>query len=216
MTAYFIVYQNVTDLDQYTQYLNAVVPVIERRSGRFIAQGTPEVMEGTLPWQRSVVLEWQSHQDFLDFWESEEYAEIKKLREGAAEWQAVVVEGIHPSNSMARLTTYHTIEVEGLNIFYREAGAKEHPTIVLLHGFPSSSHMYRDLMNKLSAQFHVIAPDYPGFGNSDTPPIAQFEYSFDHLSGVIESFLQKLRLDRFSLYVQDYGAPIGFRIATRR
>lgn len=215
MTAYFIVYQNVTDLDQYTQYLNAVVPVIERRSGRFIAQGTPEVMEGTLPWQRSVVLEWQSHQDFLDFWESEEYAEIKKLREGAAEWQAVVVEGIHPSNSMARLTTYHTIEVEGLNIFYREAGAKEHPTIVLLHGFPSSSHMYRDLMNKLSAQFHVIAPDYPGFGNSDTPPIAQFEYSFDHLSGVIESFLQKLRLDRFSLYVQDYGAPIGFRIATR-
>lgn len=82
MTAYFIVYQNVTDLDQYTQYLNAVVPVIERRSSGFIAQGTPEVMEGTLPWQRSVVLEWQSHQDFLDFWESEEYAEIKKLREG--------------------------------------------------------------------------------------------------------------------------------------
>jgi len=113
------------------------------------------------------------------------------------------------------MTTYQTIEVDNLNIFYREAGDKNHPTIVLLHGYPASSHMYRDLINQLKSQFHLIAPDFPGFGNSDCPPINQFEYSFDRLAEVTEHFLEKLGLNRFSLYVQDYGAPIGFRIATR-
>jgi pimeloyl-ACP methyl ester carboxylesterase len=112
-------------------------------------------------------------------------------------------------------TVYRTIEVDGVNIFYREAGLKDRPTIVLLHGYPASSHMFRDLINQLSGQFHLIAPDYPGFGNSDAPPIDQFEYSFDHLADVMEHFLQKLGLDRFSFYIQDYGAPVGFRIAAR-
>lgn len=113
------------------------------------------------------------------------------------------------------MTTYHTVTVDGLNLFYREAGTKNHPTIVLLHGLPSSSHMYRDLMQTLLDRFHLIALDYPGFGNSDTPFIDQFEYSFDHLAEVTEHWLETLGLNRFSLYVQDYGAPIGFRIATR-
>ncbi len=113
------------------------------------------------------------------------------------------------------MTTYNTISIDGLNIFYREAGSKENPTIVLLHGYPASSHMFRELMAELSDQFHLIAPDYPGFGNSDTPSIDKFEYSFDHLADITEQFLQELGLTRFSLYVQDYGAPVGFRIATR-
>ncbi len=112
-------------------------------------------------------------------------------------------------------TTFHNITIDGLNLFYREAGRKDAPTIVLLHGYPASSQMYRGLMTQLSDQFHLIAPDYPGFGNSDTPPIDQFEYSFDHLADITENFLKELNLTRFSLYVQDYGAPVGFRIATR-
>jgi len=105
------------------------------------------------------------------------------------------------------MLTYNTISIDGLNIFYREAGSKENPTIVLLHGYPASSHMYRELITELSDQFHLIAPDYPGFGNSDTPPIDQFEYSFYHLAAITEHFLQALGLTRFSLYVQDSGAP---------
>jgi pimeloyl-ACP methyl ester carboxylesterase len=112
-------------------------------------------------------------------------------------------------------TTFNTITVDGLNLFYREAGVSDNPTIVLLHGYPASSHMYRDLIDRLSDQFHLIAPDYPGFGNSDTLPIDQFEYSFDRLADITEHLLQALGLTRFSLYVQDYGAPVGFRIATR-
>ncbi len=112
-------------------------------------------------------------------------------------------------------TTFHNITVDDLNLFYREAGSKDKPTIVLLHGYPASSHMYRDLLQQLSDRFHLIAPDFPGFGNSDAPPIDRFEYSFDRLADITEHFLQALGLNRFSLYVQDYGAPIGFRIATR-
>jgi pimeloyl-ACP methyl ester carboxylesterase len=112
-------------------------------------------------------------------------------------------------------TTFETITVDRLQIFYREAGSKEKPTIVLLHGYPASSHMYRDLLEQLSDRFHLIAPDFPGFGNSDTPPIDRFEYSFDGLADITEHFLQTLGLNRFSLYVQDYGAPVGFRIASR-
>jgi pimeloyl-ACP methyl ester carboxylesterase len=110
---------------------------------------------------------------------------------------------------------YANIEIEGLDIFYREAGEPGSPKLVLLHGFPSSSHQYRNLMPALAERFHVIAPDYPGFGNSAMPDPATFGYTFDHISSVIESFLAKVGFTRFGLYVQDYGGPVGFRIVTR-
>jgi pimeloyl-ACP methyl ester carboxylesterase len=113
------------------------------------------------------------------------------------------------------MTTYHHIEIEGLKIFYREAGNRDAPTILLLHGFPSSSHMFRDLIPKLADNFHLIAPDYPGFGYSDAPSPEHFEYSFDHLAQVIEKLIRALELQRFSIYIQDYGAPVGLRIASR-
>jgi pimeloyl-ACP methyl ester carboxylesterase len=105
--------------------------------------------------------------------------------------------------------------IEGLNIAYREAGDPASPKLVLLHGFPSSSHQYRDLMRALSGRFHVIAPDYPGFGNSDLPDPSVFSYTFDHLSEIVELFLEKTGFTRFGLYVQDYGGPVGFRILAR-
>lgn len=111
---------------------------------------------------------------------------------------------------------YKTIKVEGLDIFYREAGPINAPTLVLLHGFPSSSHMYRDLITDLATNYHVIAPDYPGFGNSSFPTKDQFNYTFDNLSTIVEKFIDAKGLKKFSLYVQDYGAPIGFRIASKR
>ena len=110
---------------------------------------------------------------------------------------------------------YKTIRVEGLDIFYREAGDASKPTILLLHGFPSSSHMFRDLIPKLSHKFHVVAPDYPGFGYSSAPSVDQYDYTFDNLSNVIEKFANTIGMKRFAIYVQDYGAPIGFRIAVR-
>lgn len=113
------------------------------------------------------------------------------------------------------MTDYRTITVDGLEIFYREAGPKDAPTILLLHGFPSSSHYYRNLITALSEKYHLVAPDYPGFGNSDSPPLDKFEYSFDNLSEVMEKFIRKVGLNKFSLFVQDYGGPVGFRIAAR-
>ncbi len=113
------------------------------------------------------------------------------------------------------MTTYQTVTVDGLEIAYREAGSPHSPTLVLLHGFPSSSHMYRNLIASLSDYFHLIAPDYPGFGYSASPSGETFSYTFDHLADVIEQFLQMLKVTRFGLYVQDYGAPVGFRLATR-
>jgi pimeloyl-ACP methyl ester carboxylesterase len=111
---------------------------------------------------------------------------------------------------------YANIEIEGLDIFYREAGKPGAPKLVLLHGFPSSSHQYRNLIPALAERFHVIAPDYPGFGNSAMPDPATFGYTFDRLSAIVESFLAKVGFTRFGLYVQDYGGPVGFRIVTRR
>jgi pimeloyl-ACP methyl ester carboxylesterase len=112
------------------------------------------------------------------------------------------------------MITYQYAKVRGLKIFYREAGKKDLPTIVLLHGFPTSSFMFRNLIPLLAKTNHVIAPDYPGFGFSDTPSVDDFEYTFDHLAVVMEDFLFKsLGLKKFSIYVQDYGAPIGYRIA---
>ncbi len=113
------------------------------------------------------------------------------------------------------MVTYHTVRIGNVDIFYREAGPPGAPTIVLLHGFPSSSHMYRDLMRELEGDFHLIAPDYPGFGNSAMPSKEEFAYTFDHLSEVMEQFLRELGLERFTLYLQDYGGPVGFRIAVR-
>ncbi len=114
------------------------------------------------------------------------------------------------------MTKYQYANVDGLKLFYREAGSKASPTIVLLHGFPSSSHMFRELIPQLADKFHVIAPDYVGFGYSDAPDTSTFEYTFDHLAAVMEELLFRvLDLKKFSIYVQDYGAPVGFRIASR-
>jgi pimeloyl-ACP methyl ester carboxylesterase len=114
------------------------------------------------------------------------------------------------------MTQYCNTTIDGLNVFYREAGPKDAPTIVLLHGFPSSSHMFRDLIPKLSDRFHVIAPDYIGFGFSAQPAASEFTYTFDNLTSYVEKLLfGTLGLRKFSIYVQDYGAPVGFRIATR-
>ncbi len=111
--------------------------------------------------------------------------------------------------------TYKTADIDGLGIFYREAGPPSAPTVLLLHGFPSSSHMFRDLIPKLAGKYHVVAPDYPGYGFSDAPPIDRFAYSFERLAEVIERFTEELGLTRYSLYMQDFGGPVGFRLATR-
>ena len=110
---------------------------------------------------------------------------------------------------------YRTAEVDGFKIFYREAGPAQAPKLLLLHGFPSSSHMFRDLIPLLADRFHIIAPDLPGFGRSDMPPRTQFKYTFDNIAGVIDRFTEVVKFDRFAVYVFDYGAPTGFRIATR-
>jgi pimeloyl-ACP methyl ester carboxylesterase len=115
----------------------------------------------------------------------------------------------------AARVTYHTTQVDGLKIFYREAGPKNAPTLVLLHGYPSSSHMFRNLIPALSDKYHVIAPDYPGFGFSDSPAPDQYAYTFDHLADTVDHFLGQQGITKYSIYVQDYGAPVGFRLATR-
>ena len=108
-----------------------------------------------------------------------------------------------------------TTTVNGVNIFYREAGSKGNPVLVLLHGYPTSSHMYRNLLRDLSDQYHLIAPDYPGFGRSAQPSIDGFAYTFENFSSIVEALLAQLGVDKFSLYLMDYGAPVGFRIASR-
>ncbi|MFF1360053.1 alpha/beta fold hydrolase [Streptomyces sp. NPDC058297] len=110
---------------------------------------------------------------------------------------------------------YRTADIDGLKVFYREAGAPDAPTLLLLHGFPSSSHMFRNLIPLLADRFHIVAPDLPGFGQSDMPARDDFDYTFDHLTNVIDRLTEVLGLERFALYVFDYGAPVGFRIATR-
>jgi pimeloyl-ACP methyl ester carboxylesterase len=110
---------------------------------------------------------------------------------------------------------FKTVDVDGLNVFYREAGKPGSPKLLLLHGFPSSSHQYRNLAPALADRFHVIAPDYPGFGNSDMPDPKSYAYTFDNTAATIEKFLQKLDFKPVGLYVQDYGGPVGFRILAR-
>jgi pimeloyl-ACP methyl ester carboxylesterase len=113
------------------------------------------------------------------------------------------------------MVSYKSMNVDGLDIFYREAGRPGSPAIVLLHGFPTSSHMFRNLMPALADQFYLVAPDYPGFGNSSMPSVNDYKYSFDGIAGVMDKFIRGKGLERFSLYLFDYGAPVGFRIASK-
>ena len=109
--------------------------------------------------------------------------------------------------------SYRTVQVDDLSIFYREAGPKDAPALLLLHGLPSSSRMYEPLLQRLSDRYHLIAPDYPGFGHSDWPDHTQFAYTFDHIATVMEHVTEALGLTHYSLYMQDYGGPVGFRLA---
>lgn len=111
-----------------------------------------------------------------------------------------------------RQTSYHSVPIDGVDIFYREAGLKENPTIVLLHGFPTSSHMFRNLIPELAKNFHVIAPDYPGFGHSGNPDHQKFAYTFDKFGDLIDKLLTTMGVDKYAIYVFDYGAPVGFRL----
>ena len=111
------------------------------------------------------------------------------------------------------MTSFHTVNVAGNNIFYREAGLKTAPSILLLHGFPTSSHMFRNLIPLLADRYHVIAPDLPGFGFSDAPDRGRFRYTFENLAKIIDRFTQQIGLDHYAIYVFDYGAPVGFRLA---
>jgi pimeloyl-ACP methyl ester carboxylesterase len=118
-----------------------------------------------------------------------------------------------PVLAAAPAVTYSEVDIDGVRIFYREAGPPDAPTLLLLHGFPSSSHMYRDLIPGLADRYHVLAPDYPGFGYSDFPDRGRFAYTFESYARLIDRFVQRLGLDRHALYIQDYGAPIGLRLA---
>jgi pimeloyl-ACP methyl ester carboxylesterase len=126
---------------------------------------------------------------------------------------ATSITGPQTVPSISSTTTFATVMVDGLKIFYREAGPKDAPTILLLHGYPSSSRMFATLIPLLADRYHLIAPDYPGFGESDAPAASQFDYSFDHLAHVVEEFTQQLGLTSYVLYQQDYGGPIGMRLA---
>jgi pimeloyl-ACP methyl ester carboxylesterase len=118
--------------------------------------------------------------------------------------------------SRAGAVSYRSVQVDGVRVFYREAGPKDAPVILLLHGFPSSSHMFRDLIPLLADRYRLVAPDYPGFGQSDMPPPDAFTYTFDNLARVMGRFTEVLGLARYALYVQDYGAPVGYRLASAR
>src|SRR5918994_603550 len=115
--------------------------------------------------------------------------------------------------SLAAETHHRTVSIEGVNVFYREAGPADAPAVVLLHGFPSSSHMFRNLIPALADRYRVIAPDYPGFGESAMPDRAQFQYSFARFTEMVDSLLTRLGAERYALYVMDYGAPVGYRLA---
>lgn len=113
------------------------------------------------------------------------------------------------------MTHYRTATIDGLKIFYREAGDPALPALLLLHGFPASSFMYRELIDRLAHRFHVIAPDYPGFGHSDAPSVVEFSYTFDHLADIVGKLTDHLGLERYGLYMQDFGGPVGFRLTSR-
>jgi len=120
-----------------------------------------------------------------------------------------------PADADPAQVHYRTQAVDGIEIFYREAGSPDAPAVLLLHGFPTSSHMFRDLIPRLAQRYHVIAPDYPGYGFSDAPSPASFTYTFDSLADVMGRFTQAVGLDSYALYMQDFGGPVGFRMAVR-
>ena len=129
---------------------------------------------------------------------------------------AMVIPGLAYGSSMTstrETMTYHRVAVDGINIFYREAGPKDAPTILMLHGFPSSSRMFDPLIPLLADRYHLIAPDYPGFGNSDAPPPAEFSYTFDHLAETTAKLTDAIGLKSYVLFMQDFGGPVGFRLA---
>ncbi len=123
---------------------------------------------------------------------------------------------VHGVVGRSAAVVYRSVKVDGLSIFYREVGRPEAPTVLLLHGFPSSSRMFEPLLTRLSGDFHLVAPDYPGFGHSDAPDAKGFAYTFDHIAKIVDRFTEILGLKRYALYVQDYGGPIGFRLALAR
>lgn len=127
---------------------------------------------------------------------------------------AAPTSGSCPSTSIP-VTRYRTAKVDGAEIFYRVAGSPDRPALVLLHGFPTSSHMFRNLIPLLADKYHVIAPDYPGFGHSAAPGHASFEYSFAHYADLMDGLLQQLKVPRYAMYVMDYGAPVGYRLALK-
>jgi pimeloyl-ACP methyl ester carboxylesterase len=137
------------------------------------------------------------------------------LASGLQPPRSAVAQDDKPASVAPAAVAYRTVKVDGLDVFYREAGPKDAPTILLLHGFPTSSHMFRNLIPALADRYHLVAPDYPGFGNSSAPPTNKFEYTFDNLAKVIDAFTEKLGLARYALYVQDYGAPVGYRLASK-
>jgi pimeloyl-ACP methyl ester carboxylesterase len=141
---------------------------------------------------------------------------MKSHTVGAAILGAAVLAGsaatASPVPSTTATTTYHRVEVDGVGVFYREAGPKDAPTIVLLHGFPSSSREYDTLIPLLATRYHLIAPDFPGFGQSDAPPPSTYAYTFDHLAQTTDHLLEALKVGRYSLYIHDYGAPVGMRL----
>src|SRR5580658_9438348 len=123
---------------------------------------------------------------------------------------------VKPVANAAPVVVHHRFAtIDGLTIFYREAGPADGPVVLLLHGFPTSSHMFRDLIPLLADRYHVIAPDLPGFGFTEAPPRTQFKYTFENLAGVIDGFTHTIGLDRYAIYVFDYGAPVGFRLALK-
>ena len=131
-------------------------------------------------------------------------------------WLLLLVCVFAAGAARAEPVSYHYVTVDGLRIFYREAGPADAPVVLLLHGFPTSSRMFDGLMPLLADRYHLIAPDYPGFGHSDAPPPEQFTYTFDHIATVMDHFTQALHLRRYSLYMFDYGSPVGFRLAIAR
>lgn len=114
-----------------------------------------------------------------------------------------------------KIMLFKKVNVKGINVFYRECGNEDQPVMLLFHGFPSASHMFRDLMPMLEDKFHCIAMDYPGFGNTDSPSRTKFKYTFDHMAEICDAFIEEMHIDKFYMYVFDYGAPIGFRIAVK-
>lgn len=133
------------------------------------------------------------------------------IRAGIAAFAILV--SIPASAAESARVHYRTTEIEGVKVFYREAGAVDAPVVVLLHGFPTSSNMFRNLIPSLATRYRVIAPDYPGFGQSDVPDRAQFAYTFAHYADITRTLLKRLNAQRYALYIMDYGAPVGLRLA---